>query len=310
MTLAASAPVAQLQPLIAAIGRVLLGKEHEVRLALACLLARGHLLIEDLPGVGKTTLAEALARSFGLAFKRVSFTSDLLPADLTGINVFDPAGGGFHFQPGPLFSQVLLADEINRASPRTQSALLEAMAAGRVSVDGISHPLPRPFLVIATQNGLDQSGTAPLPESQLDRFLMRLSLGFPTREAERALLEGRAARPDSIPSRLQPQDLLALQDLAEQQHCSRALLDYVLDLLARSRESGPDGRLPLSPRAGLSLVAAARAWALLEGRDHVLPDDVQAVLAPVCEHRLDGGQPAGAADAGSRALLQAVDGLR
>ena len=300
----------QLQPVIDAIGRVLLGKEHQVRLALACLLARGHLLIEDLPGVGKTTLAEALARSFGLAFKRVSFTSDLLPADLTGLNVFDPAGGGFHFQPGPVFSQVLLADEINRASPRTQSALLEAMAAGRVSVDGTSHPLPRPFLVIATQNGSDQGGTSPLPESQLDRFLMRLSLGFPAREAERALLEGRAARPDAIPSRLQPHDLLALQDLAERQHCSRALLDYVLDLLARSREGGDGALLPLSPRAGLSLVAAARAWSLLEGRDHVLPDDVQAVLAPVCEHRLDGGQPAGVPGTGSRALLRAVDGLR
>jgi len=313
LIIAASEPIDQLQPVIDAIGRVLLGKEHEVRLALACLLARGHLMIEDLPGVGKTTLAEALARSFGLAFKRVSFTSDLLPADLTGINVFDPSGGSFHFQPGPLFSQVLLADEINRASPRTQSALLEAMAAGRVSVDGISHPLPRPFLVIATQNGLDQGGTSPLPESQLDRFLMRLSLGFPQRQAERALLAGEALRPDAIVARLAPEDLLALQERTAHQHCSAALLDYVLDLLAASRR-GEGGGLPLSPRAGVGLVAAARGWALLEGRDHVLPDDVQAVLAPVCEHRLDGGQPGEGPhpQAGllSRALLESVDGLR
>jgi MoxR-like ATPase len=309
LIIAASEPIDQLQPVIDAIGRVLLGKEHEVRLALACLLARGHLLIEDLPGVGKTTLAEALARSFGLAFKRVSFTSDLLPADLTGINVFDPAEGGFHFQPGPLFSQVLLADEINRASPRTQSALLEAMAAGRVSVDGTGHPLPRPFLVIATQNGLDQGGTSPLPESQLDRFLMRLSLGFPERQAERALLAGEALRPDAIATRLAPEDLLELQERTGHQHCSAALLDYVLDLLARSRRG--EGRcLPLSPRAGVGLVAAARAWALLEGRDHVIPDDVQAVLAPVCEHRLDGGQPGSEGGELSRALLESVDGLR
>jgi MoxR-like ATPase len=309
LIIATTEPLAQLQPVIDAIGRVLLGKEHEVRLALACLLARGHLLIEDLPGVGKTTLAEALARSFGLAFKRVSFTSDLLPADLTGINVFDPTSGGFHFQPGPLFSQVLLADEINRASPRTQSALLEAMAAGRVSVDGISHPLPRPFLVIATQNGLDQGGTSPLPESQLDRFLMRLSLGFPQRQAERALLAGQALRPEAIATTLAPQDLLALQERTERQHCSAALLDYVLDLLARSRQGEGRG-LPLSPRAGVGLVAAARAWALLEGRDHVIPDDVQAVLAPVCEHRLDGGQPGSDGGELSRALLESVDGLR
>lgn len=298
-----------LEPVIGAIGRVLLGKEPQVRLALACLLARGHLLIEDLPGVGKSTLAEALARSFALAFKRVSFTSDLLPADLTGINVFDPATASFRFQSGPLFSQVLLADEINRASPRTQSALLEAMAAGRVSVDGISHPLPRPFLVIATQNGLDQGGTTPLPESQLDRFLMRLSLGFPARGAERNLLEGQALGPEAIEEPLTPEDLLTLQERCERQHCSPALLDYVLDLLAASRESGSPG-LPLSPRAGLGLLAAARGWSLLEGRGHVVPDDVQAVLAAVCEHRLDGGQVGEGSGERSRALLAAVDGLR
>jgi MoxR-like ATPase len=298
-----------LEPLIAAIARVLLGKEHQVRLALACLLARGHLLIEDLPGVGKTTLAEVLARSFGLDFRRVSFTSDLLPADLTGVNVFDPNAAAFHFRPGPLFCQVLLADEINRASPRTQSALLEAMAAGRVSVDGTSHALPRPFLVIATQNGLDQGGTAPLPESQLDRFLMRLSLGFPERTAERSLLQGEALRPEAIDPQLGPGDLLRLQEQAAAVHASAALLDYLLDVLARSRDGSQRG-FPLSPRAGLGLLAAARAWALIAGRDHVLPDDVQAVLAAVCEHRLDGGNPSGGAAELSRQLLAGVDSLR
>jgi MoxR-like ATPase len=294
---------------IASITRVLLGKEHQVRLALACLLARGHLLIEDLPGVGKTTLAEVLARSFGLDFRRVSFTSDLLPADLTGVNVFDPGSAAFHFRPGPLFCQVLLADEINRASPRTQSALLEAMAAGRVSVDGTGHPLPQPFLVIATQNGLDQGGTAPLPESQLDRFLMRLSLGFPERTAERSLLQGEALRPEGIQTQLGPEDLLRLQGSAAAVHASPALLDYLLDVLARSRDGSQRG-FPLSPRAGLGLLAAARAWALIEGRDHVLPDDVQAVLAPVCEHRLDGGQPGSGTAELSRQLLAGVDSLR
>jgi MoxR-like ATPase len=298
-----------LEPLIAAITRVLLGKEHQVRLALACLLARGHLLIEDLPGVGKTTLAEVLARSFGLDFRRVSFTSDLLPADLTGVNVFDPNAAAFHFRPGPLFCQVLLADEINRASPRTQSALLEAMAAGRVSVDGTSHALPRPFLVIATQNGLEQGGTAPLPESQLDRFLMRLSLGFPERTAERSLLQGEALRPEAIDPQLGPGDLLRLQEQAAAVHASAALLDYLLDVLARSRDGSQRG-FPLSPRAGLGLLAAARAWALIAGRDHVLPDDVQAVLAAVCEHRLDGGNPSGGAAELSRQLLAGVDSLR
>ncbi len=304
-----------LQPVIDSIGRVLLGKEHQVRLALACLLARGHLLIEDLPGVGKTTLAESLARSFGLDFRRVSFTSDLLPADLTGVNVFDPGDARFHFQPGPLFCQVLLADEINRASPRTQSALLEAMASGRVSVDGTSHPLPRPFLVIATQNGLDQGGTTPLPESQLDRFLMRLSLGFPERAAERSLLQGEALGPGAPQAQLGPEDLLQLQERAGLLHASPALLDYLLDLLGRSRDGNQSG-FPLSPRAGLGLLAGARAWALIAGRDHVLPDDVQAVLPAVCEHRLDGGQPGMGGQPGvaaqelSRQLLAGVDSLR
>ena len=294
---------------VEAIGRVLLGKEPSVRLALSCLLAGGHLLLEDLPGTGKTTLAEALARSFALDFRRVSFTSDLLPADLTGINVLHPASGSFRFQPGPLFTQVLLADEINRASPRTQSALLEAMAAGRVSVDGISHPLPRPFLVIATQNGLEQGGTTRLPESQLDRFLMRLSLGFPERPAERSLLQGEALGPGALQAQLGPQDLLELQERAGRVHASPALFDYLLDLLGRSRD-GSLSAYPLSPRAGLGLLAAARGWALIAGRDHVLPDDVQAVLAAVCEHRLDGGQAGDGGQELSRQLLAGVDNLR
>jgi MoxR-like ATPase len=306
-----AAPVSppRLEPVIAAISQVLLGKSHEVKLALACLLARGHLLIEDLPGTGKSTLAEALARCFGLEFRRVSFTSDLLPADLTGVNVWEAGQSRFRFQPGPLFCQVLLADEINRASPRTQSALLEGMAAGRVSVDGVSHPLPEPFLVIATQNGLDQGGTNPLPESQLDRFLMRLSLGFPSRTAERALLEGEALQPETITGRLGAADLLTLQQASRRQHCGEVLVDYVLDLLARSRQRGLGGH-PLSPRAGLGLLAAARAWSLLEGRDHVIPDDVQAVLSAVAEHRMDGGQPRGDGAELSAALLGSVEGLR
>ena len=293
--------------MIEAVGRVLLGKDHQVRLAFSCLLAGGHLLIEDRPGMGKSTLAEALARVFALAFKRVSFTSDLLPADLTGLNVFNPAEASFRFQPGPLFTQVLLADEINRASPRTQSALLEAMAAGRVSVDGVSHALPEPFFVIATQNSLDQVGTSPLPEAQLDRFLMRLSLGFPDRASERALLcAGFDPSFDSSLPRLAPEALQQLQHRCSTQHCSELLIDYVLDLVEVSRQRHPG----LSPRASQGLLAAARAWSLLNGRDHVVIDDVQAVLPAVVEHRLDAGCPARHGAPHSEALLQAVPALR
>ena len=224
-----------LSALVASVDGVLLGKEHQIKLALSCLLAGGHLLIEDRPGMGKSTLAEALARSCGLAFKRVSFTSDLLPADLTGINVFDPGNAQFRFQPGPIFTQVLLADEINRASPRTQSALLEAMAAGRVSVDGTSHCLPQPFFVIATQNSLDQVGTSPLPEAQLDRFLMRLSLGFPSRDAERSLLEQGASSLAALAAGLDPAALQALQQRCSQQHVSELLIEYLLDLVQATR---------------------------------------------------------------------------
>lgn len=297
----------ELLPLIEAVGRVLLGKDHQVRLAFSCLLAGGHLLIEDRPGMGKSTLAEALARVFALAFKRVSFTSDLLPADLTGLNVFNPAEASFRFQPGPLFTQVLLADEINRASPRTQSALLEAMAAGRVSVDGVSHALPEPFFVIATQNSLDQVGTSPLPEAQLDRFLMRLSLGFPDRASERALLcAGFDPTFDNSLQRLAPEALQQLQQRCSAQHCSELLIDYVLDLVEVSRQRHPG----LSPRASQGLLAAARAWSLLDGRDHVVIDDVQAVLPAVVEHRLDAGCPARHGAPHSEALVQAVPALR
>ena len=287
---------------------VLLGKSHQVKLALSCLVAGGHLLLEDRPGTGKSTLAEALARACSLAFKRVSFTSDLLPADLTGVNVFEQSSGSFRFQPGPIFSQVLLADEINRASPRTQSALLEAMAAGRVSVDGSSHPLPQPFFVIATQNSLDQVGTSPLPEAQLDRFLMRLSLGYPSRAAERDLLLGRAQGLEGLAPAIQEADLLELQQRCELQHCSESLIEYVLDLVQTTRRSG----VGLSPRASQGLLAAAKAWSLLEQRTHVTVDDVQAVLPAVVEHRLDGGSPSGSDGATplSMAVLQQVNALR
>ena len=297
-----------LSALVASVDGVLLGKEHQIKLALSCLLAGGHLLIEDRPGMGKSTLAEALARSCGLAFKRVSFTSDLLPADLTGINVFDPGNAQFRFQPGPIFTQVLLADEINRASPRTQSALLEAMAAGRVSVDGTSHCLPQPFFVIATQNSLDQVGTSPLPEAQLDRFLMRLSLGFPSRDAERSLLEQGASSLAALAAGLDPAALQALQQRCSQQHVSELLIEYLLDLVQATRRGG----LGLSPRASQGLKAAAQAWALLEGRDHVRIDDVQAVLPAVAEHRLDAGAPSDK-DGGtplSQAVLEQVNALR
>ncbi|MBM5798625.1 MAG: AAA family ATPase [Cyanobacteria bacterium M_surface_7_m2_040] len=298
-----------LAPAIAALNRVLLGKEHQIRLALSCLVAGGHLLLEDLPGMGKTTLAEALARCCGLAFRRVHFTSDLLPADLTGIQVLDPTNGRFRFQPGPLFTQVLLADEINRASPRTQSALLEAMASGQVSVDGDTQPLPQPFVVIASQNGLDQSGTHPLPESQLDRFLMRLSLGFPDRAAEAAMLAGERAPLDSLDGLLSASQLLQAQAAAAAVPTNDALIAYVLDLLDASRQQRAE-HPPLSPRAGLGLLAAARAWALLAGATFVTPAHVQAVFAAVAEHRLDAGRPDQRRGQLSATLLSQVDAVR
>ena len=269
--------------------RVVLGKEREVRQAVACLVARGHLLIEDLPGVGKTTLAHALARLLGLHYQRIQFTSDLLPADIVGagVSIFDQSANAFSFHPGPVFAQLVLADEVNRATPKTQSALLEAMEEEQVTVEGETRPLPEPFFVIATQNPGTQMGTYPLPESQLDRFLMRLSLGYPDPGAERELLRGKDRR--ELIAELRP--VIGLEQLAAAQRAvgevfvSDALLDGVQALLEQSRAGGRY-RLGLSPRAGLALVRAARAWALLEGRDAVIPDDVQAVFASVAGHRL------------------------
>ena len=296
-----------LAAVLAAAGQVILGKERQLRLALACLLARGHLLIEDLPGVGKTTLAHTLACLLGLDFQRVQFTSDMLPADILGISVFDRDGGEFRFHPGPIFTQVVLADEINRATPKAQSALLEAMEERQVTVEGATRPLPQPFFVIATQNPAYQIGTFPLPESQLDRFLMRIELGYPDRAAERALLEGRDRRMllAEIRPLMTPEALLAEQQRAAALHVAPALLDYVQALAAHTR-SAPEWRAGLSPRAGLGLVAAARAWALLAGRDHVLPEDVQAVLSAVAAHRLAAAGDARNADEIGRALIEAV----
>ena len=296
-----------LAAVLTAASGIILGKERQIRLALACLLARGHLLIEDLPGVGKTTLAHTLARLLGLDFQRIQFTSDMLPADILGISVFDRERGGFRFHPGPIFTQVVLADEINRATPKAQSALLEAMEERQVTVEGATRPLPQPFFVIATQNPAYQLGTFPLPDSQLDRFLMRIELGYPDRAAERALLEGRDRRAvlAETPPLLTPEQLLAEQQRAAALHVAPALYDYVQALAAHTR-TAPDWRAGLSPRAGLGLVAAARGWALLAGRDHVLPEDVQAVLPAVAAHRLPAAGEQRSADELARALIEAV----
>ena len=292
-----------LDAVIAQTSELILGKERQVRLALACLMARGHLLIEDLPGMGKTTLAQGLARVLGLGFRRVQFTSDLLPADILGVSIYQPDSRDFHFHPGPVFSQLVLADEINRATPKTQSALLEAMEERQVTSDGVTHALPQPFFVIATQNPSHQVGTYPLPESQLDRFLMRIAMGYPDRNAERELLQGRDRREllqDMRPV-LDGARLLRLQQLAGQMRVSNALLDYVQDLVGASRRT-PWFAHGLSPRAGAALLSAARAWAMLEGRDMVLPEDVQAVGASVMGHRL---QPAATVAGQSDAVLVA-----
>jgi MoxR-like ATPase len=269
------------------VGQIVVGKDQQVRLAFTCLLAGGHLLIEDVPGVGKTTLAHALALSLGLKFNRVQFTSDLLPADVAGISVYEREKNGFAFHPGPIFTQVLLADEINRATPKTQSGLLEAMEERQVSTDGVTRPLPEPFFVIATQNPAHQVGTFPLPESQLDRFLMCLSLGYPDAAAERALLMGedRRAMLRTIEAAMNPLELIDAQQALRAIHASSSLIDYV-QALAQASRSGTLFAEGLSPRAAIALLQAGRAWAALEGRDHVLPEDIQAVLVPVCAHRL------------------------
>ncbi len=276
-----------LDTVIATAGEVVVGKQHEIRLAFACLLARGHLLIEDLPGVGKTTLAHVLARVLGLSFQRVQFTSDLLPADILGVSVYEKDTGRFSFHPGPIFAQLVLADEVNRATPRTQSALLEAMEEHQVTVEGRTHTLPVPFFVVATQNPSHQIGTFPLPESQLDRFLMRIELGYPDVSAERTLLKGRDRREmvAEIEPILQPKALFEMQQRVSEIHVSDALIDYLQELLNHSRRA-PGFLTGLSPRAGLSLRSAAQAWAMLAGRSHVLPEDVQAVLPAVVGHRL------------------------
>ncbi|HEV8095604.1 MAG TPA: AAA family ATPase, partial [Burkholderiales bacterium] len=276
---AAQSPVARV---IDAAGSIILGKEAQVRLSLACLLARGHLLIEDVPGVGKTTLAHVLARSLGLQFQRIQFTSDMLPADILGVSVYERETSAFRFHPGPIFAQVILADEVNRATPKTQSALLEAMEEHQVTAEGETRKLPEPFFVIATQNPSEQVGTFPLPESQLDRFLMRIELGYPGRDAERALLAGvdRRALLATLEPSLSAAELVELQQNVQEVHVAPALLDYVQALVEHTRRN-PDFAAGLSPRAALALVHSARAWALIEGRDKVIPEDVQAVLPGV-----------------------------
>ncbi len=278
----------QLLPaLLQQLNQIILGKPEVVTHAVTCLLAGGHLLIEDVPGVGKTTLAHALAHSMGLEFARVQFTADLMPSDLTGVSVYERSTEQFVFHPGPVFSQVLLADEINRASPKTQSALLEAMEERQVSIEGRSHALPQPFFVIATQNPLEQRGTQPLPESQLDRFLMRISLGYPGREAEHALLAGTPQRDllKELPPIMHAIHLLQLQAQVQSIHAASNLINYLQDLLAATR-SGQWFVQGLSPRAGLGILRAAKARALLEGRDYVVPDDIQTILPATAAHRL------------------------
>ncbi len=298
-----------LQKVISQTEQVILGKPHQIRLALTCLLARGHLLIEDLPGVGKTTLAHVLARTLGLQFQRIQFTSDMLPADILGVSVYQRDSGDFKFHAGPIFAQMILADEVNRATPKTQSALLEAMEEQQVTSEGMTRPLPAPFFVIATQNPTNQIGTFPLPESQLDRFLMRIRLGYPDAQAERGLLAGVERR--DLVAKLTPQmetaELMALQQQVRQVFVSPALLDYVQAILRHSRESARYVH-GLSPRAGLSLLAASRAWALLDGRSAVIPEDIQAVLPGVASHRLQSVQDTQASDGDklARELIKAV----
>ena len=276
--------------LLDAANAIILGKSHKIRLALCCLLARGHLLIEDIPGVGKTTLAQALAKLLGLQYQRIQFTSDILPADIIGASVFDAKNLAFTFHPGPIFNQMVLADEINRATPKAQSALLEAMEEHHVTVEGKTYPLPEPFFVIATQNPSHQIGTFPLPESQLDRFLMRIELGYPNHDAERLLLQGRN-RHDliaSLPVKLPPEQLLSMQNKVTGIYVSNAVLDYCQAIISYTRQSS-DYHCGLSPRAGLALLNAAKAWAFLNQRDAVIPEDIQAVLAVVAGHRLRSG---------------------
>ena len=289
------------------VNRLVLGKPREVRLAFTTLLAGGHLLIEDLPGLGKTTLARAMAASLGLDFQRMQFTSDLLPSDIIGVSIFDQTAREFRFHPGPVFTQLLLADEINRAPPRTQSALLEAMAEHQVTVDGTCHTLPQPFFVVATQNPVDLAGTFPLPDSQMDRFLLRIKLGYPDAAAEREMLAGEDRRDliaQSMP-RLSGDDVIALRAAVERLHASPALVGYVQALMQESRRH-PGVQVGLSPRAGLGLLRGARAHALLDGRDHVQPEDVQALFSHVAAHRLVPESESEGRDALAASILRAV----
>lgn len=292
------------------VGNILLGKEPQIRLALCCLFARGHLLIEDLPGMGKTTLSHALATVLGLSWKRVQFTSDLLPADILGVSVYDATDASFTFHPGPIFTQLLLADEINRATPRTQSALLEAMAEGQATVEGETRTLPQPFFVIATQNPVHQSGTYPLPESQLDRFLMRLELGYPHPRAEREMFERRHSAALEIKHPAQCINLEQLETIrvaVSKAHASDTLLDYLQRLVAFTRQS-PEFEVGLSPRGALALLDCAKTWAVMHNRDHVVPEDLQMVLPTVASHRLiPSGDYAGDGDALVDLLMREVD---
>ncbi len=292
-----------------ALNQVILGKEQQVKLALCCILAGGHLLLEDLPGMGKTTLAHALSNVLGLDYKRVQFTSDLLPSDLIGASVFDASTASFSFHAGPLFSTVFLADELNRATPRAQSALLEAMEEGQVSVDGKTHPLPKPFFVIATQNPQSQSGTFPLPESQLDRFMLRISLGYPDPLIERKLLKGGKGKAalTQIKQVLSRESLIAIQQFVAQIKVSDALLDYVQRLIAQTRQNNLC-HLGLSPRGALALIKSAQCWALLQGRAYVLPEDVQAVFVAVVGHRIVGKKETQGNQL-ARHVLHAVDAV-
>src|ERR1035437_5856958 len=283
----ASQMTQQRDSVVRQVGTVILGKQRQIRLAIACLLARGHLLIEDIPGVGKTMLAHTLALSLGLQFQRIQFTSDLLPADILGVSIFDREASAFRFHPGPIFAQVILADEVNRATPKTQSALLEAMEEHQVTAEGETRPLPEPFFVIATQNPSHQIGTFSLPESQLDRFLMRIELGYPDADAERALLQGadRRSLVATLEPCLAPGGLLRTHAHADQVHAAAALLDYIQAIVEHTRRA-PEFTNGLSPRAALGILHEAKAWAMLEGRDKVLPEDVQAILPGVAGHRL------------------------
>jgi len=291
---------------LAQLNQVVLGKETQLKMALACLLAKGHLLIEDLPGMGKTTLSHALASVLGLQYNRIQFTSDLLPADVLGVSIFEKEPGTdlgrFRFHPGPVFSQLLLADEINRATPKAQSALLEAMEEGQVTVEGETRPLPEPFFVIATQNPVSQSGTFPLPESQLDRFLMRIQLGYPHEKAERELLEGkdRRAMANALSGVISHEQLMQLQQQVNNVKASASVLDYIQRIISFTRYEG-GYQYGLSPRGSLALLRSAKAWALIHGREHLVPEDIQAVLPAVVDHRL-----ADAADGGAHSVSQQI----